>query len=236
MVKVACLLTSMFSLSANAQNSTAPQSRKFSAIVDMIAYTLTTTHEPSVLSKMIQNYGCHCFPGYTRSTGGLGAPVDDLDNECRKLYRCKKCVNIEFPGAVLDVDQGKYKYSVNSVTGINCNANTEAGKLAQCECDKEFAIELGTFWQDSNYNKHYWTNTKNVNQLANAGTPIFDKSSTCIATGANDAPDACCGDSFPSKIPYSTTTRSCCSASAKTYDPVTSTCCMDGTIKAPGAC
>ena len=144
-------MVSIFSI-AHAQNTTEPQSRKFSAIVDMIMSTITTSHDAGLMSKMIQNYGCHCFPGYTRSTGGLGAPVDDLDNECRKLYRCKKCVNIEFPGAVSDVDQGKYKYNIDSATGtINCGANTEAGKLAQCECDKEFAIELGTenkvkFW------------------------------------------------------------------------------------------
>ena len=72
--------------------------------------------------------------------------------------------------------------------------------------------------------------------MANAGTPVFDMAATCVATGANDQPDACCGDAFPNKIPYASTARSCCSASAKTYDPVTATCCPDGTIKAPGAC
>merc|ERR1712054_143697 len=139
------------------------------------------------------------------STGGLGAPVDDLDNECRKLYRCKKCVNIEFPGVVADVDQGRYKYNIDGSGNINCNANTDAGKLAQCECDKEFAIEFGTFWEDASFNRHYWTNTKNVNQMANAGTPVFDMAATCVATGLNEQPDACCGDAFPHKIPYAST-------------------------------
>ena len=143
MVRLVYIFTSVLATGL-AQNSTEIQTRKFSAIVDMLMSTITTSHDAGLLSKMIQNYGCHCFPGYTRSTGGLGAPVDDLDNECRKLYRCKKCVNIEFPGVVADVDQGKYKYNIDGSGNINCNANTDAGKLAQCECDKEFAIELGT--------------------------------------------------------------------------------------------
>ena len=55
-------------ISASAQNDTI-SARKFSAIMDMIFTSgIDTVHEPQVFWKMITNYGCHCFPDYTRKT------------------------------------------------------------------------------------------------------------------------------------------------------------------------
>merc|ERR1711990_1183667 len=44
---------------------------------------------------MLQGYGCHCFPNGKASVGGKSKPVDALDEACRALYRCHKCVDIE---------------------------------------------------------------------------------------------------------------------------------------------
>merc|ERR1712110_360871 len=94
-------------------------------------------YDEKELSKLIRNYGCHCFPEYTRSTTGAGPPVDEMDSLCRDLNRCKKCIEIEQDAGSLtgecqndDVDQGKYDYSVDAVNGIDCNPR---GRNSDCK-------------------------------------------------------------------------------------------------------
>lgn len=238
MVKIVATFAALLSVVAAQDSNPADGGRKFSALVEMVLSQITTTKDAGTVSKMIQNYGCHCFPNsdsaQDRIVGGLGQPVDDLDGQCRSLYRCKKCVDIEFPGAC-DADQGKYKYTVTGAT-IDCSSNTEPCKEAQCECDKDFAMQMGTFWDDANHNVFYWLNKKNIATQANAGNAVFDYTATCVPSGANLTPDACCGNAFPSKIPYNTGNRACCANSARTYNSVTEECCADGSIKAPGTC
>merc|ERR1712187_893072 len=116
-MKFAAVASTMLALVAQAQNSTSGiQTRKFSAIMDMIMVSgINTGHDEATLSKMIRNYGCHCFPDYTRKTSGVGRPVNDVDGTCRDLNRCKKCIEIEGLSQDCengDPDQGKYDYSV----------------------------------------------------------------------------------------------------------------------------
>jgi hypothetical protein len=237
MVKIIASVLSFAALVA-AQDANDVGGRKFSAIVEMIMGKVTTALDAGTVSKMIQNYGCHCFPNADsasdRIIGGLGQPKDALDSQCRTLYRCKKCVDMEFPGAC-DVDQGKYKYTIDDAGNVDCSQNTGC-QLAQCTCDKEFADQVGSFWADADHNGDYWLNKKHVQQQNNAGNAVFEYASDCVAQGTNVTPDACCGNSYPSKIPYATSNRACCATSARTYNSVTEECCADGSIKAPGTC
>merc|ERR1712178_24621 len=135
---------------------------------------------------MIRNYGCHCFPDYTRKTSGVGRPVNDVDGTCRDLNRCKKCIEIEGLSQDCengDPDQGKY--------------------------DKAFAENLAAVWTDASFDLQYWATIKNINAMNNAGTPVFDYDSTCTKI-AGDVADACCGASYPNKQPYVSTNRECC--------------------------
>ena len=113
-MKFVAATVAILSLVAKAQNDTdVIQGRKFSAIMDMIMVSgIQTVHDEATLSKMIRNYGCHCFPDYTRKTSGVGRPVNDVDGTCRDLNRCKKCIEIEGLSQDCengDPDQGKYR-------------------------------------------------------------------------------------------------------------------------------
>jgi len=188
-----------------------PTGKKFSAVVDFALSQVTTSLDSSIFNKRIQNYGCHCFPGNTRIPGGKGPAVDDMDNLCRELSRCRSCVSMNNPGHV-DADQGQYKYSVTGST-IDCSANTDNGKLEQCLCDKEFAIQLGQIWDDATYDYTKWWN-KNNNLLN------FDAAATCVAGGAAGVQDQCCG-SVPNWRPYNSAMYECCS---------------DGSLASVGSC
>lgn len=64
--------------------------RKFSHILKMVQTQINTQYSFKQLVKMIQNYGCHCFPGLSRAAGGAGAAQDAYDELCRDLARCHK--------------------------------------------------------------------------------------------------------------------------------------------------
>lgn len=217
--------TVILALVAKAQNDTAIQGRKFSAIMDMIMVSgINTVHDEATLSKMIRNYGCHCFPDYTRKTSGRGKPQNDVDGACRDLNQCKKCIEIEGMDADCengDPDQGKYDYSVAG-GAVDCNprGRNNACKIAQCMCDKDFAEKLSAVWVDADFDLQLWNTIKNTNAMANAGTPVFDYDTTCVAIPGSPA-DACCGASYPNKQPYDSNARECCN---------------DGSLKLFGAC
>lgn len=225
-MKFVAATVAILSLVAKAQNDTdVIQGRKFSAIMDMIMVSgIQTVHDEATLSKMIRNYGCHCFPDYTRKTSGVGRPVNDVDGTCRDLNRCKKCIEIEGLSQDCengDPDQGKYDYSVaNNAVDCNPRGRNNACKVAQCECDKAFAENLAAVWTDASFDLQYWATIKNINAMNNAGTPVFDYDSTCTKI-AGDVADACCGASYPNKQPYVSTNRECCA---------------DGSLKLFGSC
>lgn len=208
--------------------------RKFSAIMEMVNANVNTAFTYSEMVKRVQNYGCHCFPGTSRSAIGYGTPVDELDSACRTLQQCHKCVDIEFSNSC-DVDFGKYRYAVDAVTGnVDCSRNSGC-KLAQCMCDAEFAYSLGSFWADADHNEFFWLGKKNKRARAKAGLAIMDPASTCTQSGGLEV-DTCCGAAFPNKVPYESASRACCAVSGKTYDFATEECCVDGSVRSPGAC
>ena len=129
-MKFAAATVAILSIAAKAQNSTSDaiqETRKFSAIMDMIMVSgINTVHDEATLSKMVRNYGCHCFPGYTRKTSGVGQPQNDVDGSCRSLNRCKKCIEIEGLDGDCengDIDQGKYRNENFLVKKVNVSEN-----------------------------------------------------------------------------------------------------------------
>jgi hypothetical protein len=208
--------------------------KKFSHIVRMVNANVNTAFSYSEMVKRISNYGCHCFPGSSRSAIGYGQAVDQIDEACRSLQQCHKCVDIDFNNAC-DVDFGRYRYDIDAGTGaVDCSRNSGC-KLAQCLCDAEFAYNLGSFWDDANHNEFYWLSKRNKKVRAKKGLPIMDPSATCVQSCGMNV-DTCCGDNFPNKKPFDSSARSCCAVSGATYDFATQECCADGSIRNPGSC
>lgn len=225
--------------------------RKFSAIVDMAYHKLEgnpnfmveTVHDGKNKRKnfayMLQGYGCHCFPNGKASVGGKGKPVDALDEACRALYRCHKCVDIENPENTCDLDNGGYKYQLNAGGAIGCATpeKTPQCKSDQCSCDRKFAETVFDLWtgNDWSFNQDHWLNPRYVKAAEKNGISVFDYDATCVM-GANVTPDACCGDAFPNKVPYNSGMKECCSVAAKPYNAATDVCCDSGVQSAAKGC
>jgi len=203
--------------------------RKFSHITAMLQTQVTTTHPSKTLYKMIQNYGCHCFPGMSKAAGGAGPAQDELDELCRTLSRCHKCIEMDHAAEVSvqwNSDFGKYRWNLENDNSITCGNNNEQHKEDLCMCDAKFAMDLGAYWTDAAYDYTKWNN-KNNNLYT------FDAEGTCVQT-VNEPADDCCGD-YPMRYPYPSATRDCCDVSGKTYG-LTQDCCLDGSIVSMGSC
>jgi len=206
-------------------NVTHPDGRKFSHIVNMAYTQITTSHSSKDISKMIQNYGCHCFPGLSKIAGGQGPAQDGIDNLCRELARCHKCVEMDY-GNMIDSNTEKYRWDLMVDGSINCARNTIPEKRDLCMCDANYSMKLGAVWTDAAFDYTIWMNRKN--SLAN-----FDFENICV-NGGGVPSDSCCG-TYPDRQPLNTVTKMCCNDS-QVYSDMTEECCSDGSVKAIGSC
>ena len=96
------------------------------------------------LEKAYTNYGCYCWiNGVEEGVTGGGRVKDVSDHHCKELYRCYKCVNIDYSKNYTDVS-----YTVDFTTDDNgnrqldCSANSKQDAENICECDKRFAENI----------------------------------------------------------------------------------------------
>lgn len=188
--------------------------RKFSMLGTMLySQVQNTTMTSGDISKRIQQYGCYCFRDAINSgvLFGNGEPVSPQDELCRNLMRCRKCMEMEFPGEC-DAAQEKYLYSIDANTNeIICNQDQDSCRVDKCECDKHFAVELGKMWTDASFDEMYWLNPKNVLRRNTKNLEVFDAATNCVKSDVNkkNPIDACCG--LPGqKQPYSYERQECC--------------------------
>jgi len=216
-----------------------PAPRRFNSIVSMAYSQVSTNLSKNDFEAKIKKYGCHCFPADTKSAGGTGAAVDALDSMCKKLANCHKCINIEFGTEAIDVNDGKYTWGLENDGSLNCDKNAKnPARKALCECDREFAYNLKSEWDDNSnfHNEYFWLNNRHARK--NEGS-VFSYEATCQSTGGNGGNnnngggDACCGIAYPHKEPYKTGSRACCGN--ELYSLVTQECCGSEAV-AIGTC
>jgi len=227
--------TALLALIAKGENTTEDSDelgRKFNSIVSMAHSQITTSHSKNEFGDMINKYGCHCFPNGSKAAGGTGPAVDGIDSLCKKLYKCHKCIQLEWGVDAVDVNDGRYTWGTNADGTLNCdkNANNPARK-ALCECDRAFAYQMKNLWDDASHNSYYWLNNRNARQ-----GNVFDYDATCQPSGNSNGggADVCCGTSFPNMEPYDSTQRGCCTSTV--YNLFTQECCHDGSISSIGSC
>ena len=87
------------------------------------------------------NYGCYCWIlGPERGVIGGGQTRDQIDGLCGQLYKCYKCLNLDY-----DHDQSKFVYDVSLVVGEDGDRHLECHEGQNqdaCLCDKMFAEKL----------------------------------------------------------------------------------------------
>lgn len=187
--------------------------RKFSMLGTMLYSQTNTTLTSGDISKRIQQYGCYCFRDATNSgvLFGNGEPVSPQDEICRNLMRCRKCLEMDYPGEC-DISQEKYLYSIDPATQeITCNAEQAPCRYEKCECDKHFAVELGKIWSDEGFEAKFWMNSKNVARRNKRNEEVFDVDATCVKKNENSSnkADMCCG-AVGQKQPFSLDRQECC--------------------------
>lgn len=212
--------------------------RSFGDLRGMVEFTLgdmQSSWSKKEFKKRLVNYGCHCFQRDPRRLVGVGTPLDRLDHTCKELKRCRKCINLELINDDQDIHLVGYKFTMDDINGIVCeeDRNSEI-QIAACECDRQFAETLATFWSEFEYNEEYWLSTSNIKSRNKSGLPYLNVDETCTVpstarstSGGNT--EVCCGLEFPTKRPYDPNERECCETEfwAKSYSPNLK-CCVDG--------
>ena len=164
---------STFDLSKNySTRGTTETLRRFNSMSDMVYRHIIATnrggsYNPKQIEEKLQNYGCYCFPKNSRNVAkNKGAPVDKMDQLCRMLSQCHRCIyDYDYVDDECDFF-GKYKYDVNANNGIiSCLPGNRGCQSSQCECDKEFARRIVDLWvaDDSfEFDNFFWLNKNNV--------------------------------------------------------------------------
>ena len=100
------------------------------------------------LEDIYTNYGCYCWiDGLDSGVIGGGKTKDMSDHHCKELYRCYKCVNMDYAKNYTDVD-----YTVDFTSGsgerqLDCTVNSKQDAENICECDKRFAKDIAATQQ-----------------------------------------------------------------------------------------
>lgn len=211
---------------------------RWKAVARMIGHIVAkpTLKKKDVIKKML-NYGCHCFPGgkKTRTVGGKGPAMDEIDGVCRTQFQCHKCVEMD---TGCDPDNTPYKAQFKGkktalAKEVICRDPEDSCGRQMCECDKRMAENLEKIWfVEGMHNGFFWKDRKNAKR-----NPTFDYEGTCLVPGASPQPDACCGN-FPDVVPYNVASKDCCvqSSGPRLFDPMTHTCCAGGLIATAGSC
>lgn len=211
------------------------EERRYKGIIKLTYSQITTDFTRREIHSRLQYYGCHCFPNGKRKVGAIGSKfVDSQDELCMKLALCHRCVKLEFDD-VIDTNDSGYATFIDELTSeITClddpNSDNplQRAKNALCQCDKEFAVNLGGIWSDNNFNQYYWLQPRQVDKYPNIERfDINDGSCKLVSDGESTGfIDSCCGD-YPFKKPFSSAKKQCCDSGIVAN--LLEMCCDDGT-------
>ena len=162
----------------------------------------------SQLEQKYTNYGCYCWVnGAAAGVVGKGASQDATDAQCKDLYQCYKCVQIDYSQTYNDVS-----YTVNFTTNkdgsrvLDCSKNKDKAAKSLCECDKRFAANVGQSDSTTIIDESYRTTNGDGN---------FNPQSQCSGSGNGGSGNAlpeknqCCGG-YPGRVPYDNSSKVCC--------------------------
>ena len=78
------------------------------------------------LENQYTNYGCYCWiDGVDHGVQGGGKAKDETDFACKELYRCYKCLGLDFNATHNDMAEMEYS--------VNLSINRKGKKEMTCE-------------------------------------------------------------------------------------------------------
>ena len=167
------------------------------------------------LQDLYTNYGCYCWiDGPAAGVIGGGKTRDMTDHHCKELYRCYKCVNIDYAKNYTDVE-----YSVDFTEDddgnrlLDCKINSKQDAENICECDKRFAEEIANTvngckagQQDDEMYGAYCMDEKFRTSTGNGN---FNPRKQCEKQFPDHDKNKCCGF-YPNRLPYDSNHADCC--------------------------
>jgi len=163
------------------------------------------------------NYGCYCWIlGVDKGVIGGGQTRDQIDGLCGQLYKCYKCLNIDYGN-----QETLFNYEVLLNKDDDGNRELECldgPNVDACKCDKMFAerladvtaqcnADLANGITDSPFCPNEEFRTENGGGTFN---PWDTSADGCFKNGGDHhSKDGCCGE-YPDRMPYDSMNRECC--------------------------
>lgn len=175
------------------------------------------------LEDTYTNYGCYCWiDGVDKGVVGGGRPRDMSDHHCKELYRCYKCVNVDYAQNYTDVSYNVDFTMDNGNRELDCTVNSKQDAENICECDKRFAENIASVEKacdngdadDEKYgsqcmSEQFRTKTGNVLGTNDAGTFNPHDIQNCEKNMHGHNKENCCGI-YPNRYPYDVNFNECC--------------------------
>ncbi|CAG5102427.1 Oidioi.mRNA.OKI2018_I69.chr1.g296.t1.cds [Oikopleura dioica] len=177
------------------------------------------------------SYGCYCWangPENPQSFGG-GRTKDMVDRACSVLYRCYKCIDLDY-----SADYTTLSYTAvftTDATGermIDCSSgNAQSSGENLCLCDLEYVksvvqakqnCDAGILTEPLRNNKSYCINNAAYQTISGGGTfDHTDRVNNCPLEGISQAKNQCCGR-YPHRRSYDDTRRECCEFTLEDFE------------------
>merc|ERR1711990_283060 len=161
------------------------------------------------LKQKYTNYGCYCWiDGADAGVIGGGRTKDMTDHHCKELYRCYKCVNIDYGKNYTDVDYiVDMNEDANGNRELDCSANSKTDRENICECDKRFAENIAKARSDCDAgapaDDDFGEHCMDEQYRTASGSGSFVPQLSCDKKFHGHDKDKCCGI-YPDRYPYDT--------------------------------
>lgn len=161
------------------------------------------------LENAYTNYGCYCWiDGAAGGVIGGGKPVDEIDFHCKELYRCYKCVGMDYVTDYEDVSYTAELFNDPFNRKIDCSANAKQDSQNICECDKRFAENIAQTKRDCDLGID-GTCLNPEKKTISGGGKFYPRHQCEKNRIQNMNRDQCCGIN-PNRRPYDSTSQECC--------------------------
>jgi hypothetical protein len=182
------------------------------------------------IEDLYTSYGCYCWangPQNLQSFGG-GRTIDMVDRACSVLYRCYKCIDLDYQNYMELSYTADFTMDSFGNREIDCaSENPQSSGENLCLCDLEYVksvvLAKNTCESDPNAinpdrnNKKYCMDEM-YRTFSGAGTwDHTDRVNNCQLQGTSQDKAQCCGE-YPHRRGYDDTKRECCEFQTEDFE------------------
>jgi len=181
------------------------------------------TNKVAELKQRYTNYGCYCWiDGADAGVIGGGKTKDMTDHHCKELYRCYKCVNIDYAKNYTDVSYNvDFNLDRAGNRQLDCSVNSKQDASNICECDKRFAENIAATVDSCNAGQadddRFGAYCMDEGLRTTTGGGDFEPRKQCEKAFPDHSKTQCCGQ-YPNRVPYDDDFAECCRLESRVED------------------